>query len=40
MDDNSMRKSFSDEQLGEISGGLFDNDNCNAWVKGTVNVLS
>jgi hypothetical protein len=24
MDDNSMRKSFSDEQLGEVSGGLFD----------------
>jgi hypothetical protein len=31
---------ISDEQLEEVSGGLFDNNNCNALIKATVNVLS
>jgi hypothetical protein len=31
---------ISDEQLEEISGGLFDNNSCNALIKATVNVLS
>jgi hypothetical protein len=31
---------ISDEQLEEVSGGLFDNNVCNAILKATVNVLS
>jgi hypothetical protein len=31
---------ISDEQLEEVSGGLFDNNSCNALIKATVNVLS
>jgi len=31
---------ISDEQLEEVSGGLFDNNVCNALIKATVNVLS
>jgi hypothetical protein len=31
---------ISDEQLEEVSGGLFDNNNRNALIKATVNVLS
>jgi hypothetical protein len=31
---------ISDEQLEEVSGGLFDNNNCKALLKATVNVLS
>jgi hypothetical protein len=32
-------EAISDEQLEEVYGGLFDN-NCNALIKATVNVLS
>jgi hypothetical protein len=31
---------ISYEQLEEVYGGLFDNNNCNALIKATVNVLS
>jgi hypothetical protein len=31
---------ISDEQLEEVSGGLFDNNFCIAGQKATVNVLS
>jgi hypothetical protein len=31
---------ISDEQLEEISGGLFDNNHCHALIKATVNILS
>ena len=31
---------ISDEQLEEVSGGVFDNNNCKALLKATVNVLS
>ena len=33
-------ETISDEQLEEVSGGLFDNNVCNALIKATVNVLS
>jgi hypothetical protein len=33
-------ETISDLQLEEISGGLFDNNVCNAILKATVNVLS
>jgi hypothetical protein len=33
-------ETISDEQLEEVSGGLFDNNSCNALIKATVNVLS
>jgi hypothetical protein len=29
---------ITDEQLEEVSGGLFDNNSCNALIKATVNV--
>jgi hypothetical protein len=31
---------ISDEQLEDVSGGVFDNNNCKALLKATVNVLS
>jgi len=31
---------ITDEQLEEVSGGVFDNNNCKALLKATVNVLS
>ena len=33
-------ETISDIQLEEMSGGLFDNNVCNALIKATVNVLS
>jgi hypothetical protein len=33
-------ETLSDIQLEEVSGGLFDNNVCNALIKATVNVLS
>ena len=33
-------KVISDEQLKEVSGGLFDNNSCNALIKATINVLT
>jgi hypothetical protein len=32
-------KPVSDEQLEEVSGGLFDNNSCNAGIIATANVL-
>jgi hypothetical protein len=29
---------ITDDQLEEVSGGLFDNNSCNALIKATVNV--
>jgi hypothetical protein len=31
---------ITDEQLEDVSGGVFDNNNCKALLKATVNVLS
>ena len=33
-------ETISDEQLEEVAGGVFDNNNCKALLKATVNVLS
>ena len=33
-------EAMSDEQLEEVSGGLFDNNHCTALIMATVNVLS
>jgi hypothetical protein len=33
-------ETISDEQLEDMSGGVFDNNNCKAILKATVNVLS
>jgi len=33
-------ETISDDQLEDVSGGVFDNNNCKAILKATVNVLS